>query len=79
MYCYVKSVVGLGPNLATATYTLLTLPLVIIFDFYYDKNAYSSISNMYLLGAILVLFSFFAISILELIESIQAQRLEKIL
>ena len=78
VYCWVKAVVGLGPNLASSTYTLITLPLIIVLDFYFDDEIYSQITNMYILGSFLVLSAFFAISIMELHEEVHILRLEKL-
>ncbi len=40
VYCWAKAVGGLGANLAASTYTLTTLPFIIVLDFYFDDDIY---------------------------------------
>jgi hypothetical protein len=78
VYCWAKAVGGLGANLAASTYTLTTLPFIIVLDFYFDDDIYGQITNMYILGAFLVLSAFFTISVIELYEEVHILRLEKL-
>jgi drug/metabolite transporter (DMT)-like permease len=78
VYCWAKAVGGLGANLAASTYTLTTLPFIIVLDFYFDDDIYGQITNMYILGAFLVLSAFFTISVMELYEEVHILRLEKL-
>jgi len=41
VYCWAKSVGGLGANLAASTYTLITLPFILVLDFYFDDDIYN--------------------------------------
>ena len=78
VYCWAKAVGGLGANLAASTYTLTTLPFIIVLDFYFDDDIYGQITNMYILGAFLVLSAFFTISVIELYEEVHILKLEKL-
>jgi hypothetical protein len=63
-YCWARASIRLGPALAFSMYTLLTFPIIIWQDLSNDSEPVE-VSEMYLLGAVLIVIAFIAITVLD--------------
>jgi drug/metabolite transporter (DMT)-like permease len=60
-YFWAKTATLLGATFATVVYTLVTLPIGVLLD-YLVQNNNQSLTQIYLAGVVLVVFSFLGIS-----------------